>query len=310
MSQVSDARLVAAISQAGGFGILAAGGRRPESVGNEIVKTRALTDSSFGVNVVTLDPRANQQIEICVEARVTHIILGGGVPAAAQITSAKRNGARVICFAPSLPIGERLLRLGADALVVEGHEAGGHVGPVTTAALAQEMLPLMRRGALVFVAGGIGTGEAIASYLALGAAGCQLGTRFLCSTESGAHPVAKAAYLKAVARDAVLSSQRDSRLKIIPVRALANRATEDFLGKQRELLSLVDRGDISAREASIEVEAFWSGRLRAAIRDGDVIHGSLMAGQSVGAVTMEESVAEIMSALVDQAASALASLSL
>src|SRR4051794_15461680 len=146
MSQISKARLVAAISEAGGFGVLAAGGRRPESVHREISLTRGLTTRPFGVNIVTLDPRADQQIEVCAENRVSHVVLGGGIPTASQITAAKRNGARVLCFAPSLPVGERLLRLGADALIVEGHEAGGHVGPVSAAVLVQEMLPLIRRG--------------------------------------------------------------------------------------------------------------------------------------------------------------------
>jgi enoyl-[acyl-carrier protein] reductase II len=297
---------MAAISQAGGFGVLAAGGRRPTSIEAEIVRSRALTERPFGVNVVTLDPRADQQIEVCLEAKVTHIVLGGGIPSAMQIARAKRNGARVMCFAPSLPIGERLLRLGADALIVEGHEAGGHVGPVSTSALAQEMLPLMRRGVLVFVAGGIGTGDAVASYLTLGAAGCQLGTRFLCALESEAHPAMKAHYLRAPARDAVLSSQLDPRLKMIPVRALRNKATEDFLSQQRELLRLVDEGTISIAEAGVQVEAFWSGRLRRAVLEGDTTHGSLMAGQSVGSIEAEESVSAIISSLVDQASCTLA----
>jgi enoyl-[acyl-carrier protein] reductase II len=305
MSQVSKAKLVAAICEAGGFGILAAGGRRPESIEAEIRSTRALTGENFGVNVVTLDQRIHQQLAVCVESKVSHIILGGGIPNSALIATAKSNGAKVICFAPSLPIGERLMRAGADALVVEGHEAGGHVGPVAAAALAQEMLPLIQRGVLVFIAGGIGTGEAVASYLALGMTGCQLGTRFLCSVESEAHPATKAVYLRAASRDAVLSPQLDPRLKFIPVRAIANVATEDFIVRQRELLSLMDAHAISQREANVEIEAFWSGRLQRAMRDGDTSNGSLMAGQSVGTVVREDSVYDIISELQDRAATAL-----
>jgi enoyl-[acyl-carrier protein] reductase II len=308
MSHVSRAPLVAAISEAGGFGVLAAGGRRPDALEAEIRATRNFTDHPFGVNMVTLDPRVDQQIEVCLDHRVSHVILGGGVPNAAQIKRAKQNGARVICFAPSLPVAERLLRHGADAFIVEGHEAGGHVGPVATATLAQEMLPLMRKGVIVFVAGGIGTGEAIASYLALGASGCQLGTRFVCALESHSHAMAKGAYIKAASREAVVSPQLDPQLKSIPVRALINQATSDFVTCQRELLVLLSAKSISLPEANLEIEAFWSGRLRRAIVDGDIMQGSLMAGQSVGSVTAHESVADIICSLTEQAAVRLGSI--
>ena len=155
MSHVSKAKLVAAICEAGGFGILAAGGRPPEWIEAEIRATRALTGEHFGVDVVTLDQRINQQLAVCVNSKVSHIILGGGIPNSALIATAKSNGAKVLCFAPSLPIGERLMRTGADALVVKDTKRG-HVGPVAAAALAQEMLPLVQRGILVFIAGGSG----------------------------------------------------------------------------------------------------------------------------------------------------------
>ena len=306
MSQVSKAGLVAALCEAGGFGVLAAGGRRPSSVEAEILATRALTDRPFGVNVVTLDPRIDQQIQVCVELGVSHIILGGTIPSAAHIAQAKRGGAKVLCFAPSRPVAERVLKLGADALIVEGLEAGGHVGPSTTATLVQELLPLIRRGVLVFVGGGLATGDLMGAYLAMGVAGCQFGTRFLCSHESDAHPAMKAAVIRASARDAVLSAQADPRLKTVPVRALRNAAMADFAARQLELLFMLKKGDISLREANIAIESFWSGRLRRAVVDGDVIHGSLMAGQSAGAVSREESIDDIIQSLVDEAASVLA----
>ncbi len=306
MSQISKARFVGAVCEAGGFGVVAAGGRRPSSIEAEIIETRALTDRDFGVNVVTLDPRIDQQLEVCVELKVSHIVLGGSVPSAAQIALAKSNGAKVMCFAPSLPVAERLLKNGADALLVEGHEAGGHVGPVTTANLVQELLPLIRRGVLVFAAGGIATGEMMGSYLALGIAGCQFGTRFLCSHESDAHPAMKSAFIRAHARDAILSARADPRLKTVPVRGLRNAAMEDFAARQIDLLFQVKNEQISLQEASIEIESFWSGRLRRAVVDGDVVHGSLMAGQSVWAVDREESVSDIVLSLTDAAASIVA----
>ena len=130
----------------------------------------------------------------------------------------------MICFAPALALAKKLVRTGADALVIEGMEAGGHIGPVSTSVLAQEILPVIRE-VPVFVAGGIGRGEAIVGYLEMGAAGVQLGTRFVCATESIAHPEFKQAFIRAAARDAVPSVQLDPRFPVIPVRALANDGT-------------------------------------------------------------------------------------
>ena len=151
----------------------------------------------------------------------------------------------------------------------------------------------------------VGRGEAIAAYLEMGASGVQLGTRFVCATESIAHPDFKKAFIRAAARDAVASVQIDPRLPVIPVRALKNNGTEAFTAKQREVANRLDAGEVDMAAAQLEIEHYWAGALRRAVIDGDVDGGSLMAGQSVGMVTCEESVAEIIATLVQQADEAL-----
>jgi enoyl-[acyl-carrier protein] reductase II len=194
--------------------------------------------------------------------------------------------------------------MGADAIVIEGMEAGGHIGPVATGVLAQEILPHIRE-VPIFVAGGIGRGEAIVSYLEMGASAVQLGTRFVCAHESIAHPRFKRAFIRAGARDAVPSVQLDPRFPVIPVRALANDGTQKFLEMQRGVIDRFQRGELTQKDAQLEIEHFWAGALRRAVIEGDVETGSLMAGQSVGMVTREQSTREILDELVDQAVAAL-----
>jgi enoyl-[acyl-carrier protein] reductase II len=158
----------------------------------------------------------------------------------------------------------------------------------------------------VFVAGGIGQGEAVLSYLEMGAAGVQLGTRFVCAHESIAHPHFKRAFVRAAARDAVLSVQLDARFPVIPVRALANPASERFRAVQLQVIDRFNRGELAQKEAQLEIEHYWAGALRRAVIDGDVETGSLMAGQSVGMVSREQSTVEILAELVDQALAVIA----
>jgi enoyl-[acyl-carrier protein] reductase II len=233
------------------------------------------------------------------------VVLAGGIPPKGSVEAIKSHGAKVVVFAPTLALAKKLLRSGGDALVIEGMEAGGHIGPVSTSVLAQEMLPALSDEYLVFVAGGIGRGEAIAGYLEMGAVGVQLGTRFACATESIAHPDFKKAFFRAGARDAVASVQIDPRLPVIPVRALKNKGTEEFTAKQREVALLLDQGSVDMGEAQLRIEHFWAGALRRAVIDGDVENGSLMAGQSVGMVTKEEPVADIVATLMRESEEAL-----
>jgi len=305
MTWVSERNLVAAISNGGGFGVIASGSMTPDVLEAEIGATTERTDRPFGVNLIIMHPQLEQLVDVCIAQGVSHIVLAGGLPSASMIRRIKNGGAKAMCFVPSVMVGRKLVRTGADALIIEGMEAGGHIGPVATSVLAQEVLPAIRE-VPVFVAGGIGRGEAIVSHLEMGAAGCQLGTRFVCAIESIAHPRFKQAFIRADARDAVPSVQLDPRFPVIPVRALANQATERFLEKQRSVIERFNRGELGAREAQLEIEHFWAGALRRAVIDGDVEDGSLMAGQSVGLVTREQSTAEILAELVDQAASSLA----
>lgn len=305
MSWVSERHLVSAMSNAGGFGLIACGAMTPELLDAEIAGTKALTDKPFGVNLITMHPGLFDLIEVCNKHQVGHVVLAGGLPPTGSIDAIKANGAKLICFAPALSLAKKLIRSGVDALVVEGMEAGGHIGPVSTSVLAQEILPEVAEQVPVFVAGGIGRGEAIAGYLDMGAAGVQLGTRFVCATESIAHANFKKAFLRASARDAIASVQIDPRLPVIPVRALKNASSELFTAKQREVAQLLDEGKVEMMEAQLQIEHYWAGALRRAVIDGDVESGSLMAGQSVGMVTKEEPVAEIIAVLMAEAAHAL-----
>jgi enoyl-[acyl-carrier protein] reductase II len=305
MTWVSERHLVAAISNAGGFGVIASGSMPPPLLDAEIAATAELTDKPFGVNLITLHPQLPELIDVCVRRRVSHVVLAGGLPGTAAIQRLREGGARVVCFAPALVIARKLVRIGADAIVIEGSEAGGHIGPVSTAVLAQEVLPHLVE-VPVFVAGGIGRGEALLSYLEMGAAGVQLGTRFVCAHESIAHPRFKQAFIRAAARDAMPSVQLDARFPVIPVRALVNPAAERFRAVQREVIDRFNRGELSQKEAQLEIEHFWAGALRRAVVDGDIETGSLMAGQSVGMVTREQSMSEILGELLDQALAVIA----
>ena len=197
MSWVSERNLVAAISNAGGFGVIACGSMMPDMLDGEIAATQKLTSKPFGVNLITMHPELEALIDVCLARKVSHVVLAGGLPKGADIKRLKEGGAKVIAFAPALALAKRMVKNGVDALVIEGAEAGGHIGPVATSVLAQEILPIIK-DVPVFVAGGIGRGEAMAMYLEMGAAGVQLGTRFVCATESIAHENFKKAFIRAM----------------------------------------------------------------------------------------------------------------
>ncbi len=305
MSWVSERHLVSAISNAGGFGVIACGAMTPALLEAEIAGTQALTAKPFGVNLITMHPQLDDLIGVCLAARVGHVVLAGGVPSGAAVRAVKDGGARLVCFTPALVLARRLVRSGADALVIEGSEAGGHIGPVSLTVLAQEILPHLR-DVPVFVAGGLGRGEAILSFLEMGASGAQLGTRFAAAVESIAHERFKQAFIRANARDAVPSPQLDARFPIIPVRGLANEGTRQFIRHQAETVRAFEAGELTREGAQLSIEHFWAGALRRAVIDGDVEQGSVMAGQSVGMVASVQPVADIIDELVAQAVAALA----
>jgi len=300
MSWISDRHLVSAISNAGGFGVIACGGMEADMLAEEIAATRAMTDKPFGVNLITLHPNLDKLIAVCREQKVNHVVLAGGLPSGPSIAAIKDFDAKLMCFAPTATLAKKLVRSGADAIVIEGMEAGGHIGPVSTSVLAQEILPVMQN-VPVFVAGGIGRGDVAAAYLEMGASGVQLGTRFVVAEECVAHENFKKAFISAKARDAVASVQIDPKFPVIPVRALKNGGTEEFMETQRTIVGDFHAGTVSQFDGQMQIEQFWGGALRRAVVDGDVETGSLMAGQSVGMVKKIEPTADIIEELVAQA---------
>lgn len=305
MSWVSERNLVSALSNAGAFGVIAASSMPPELLDKEIKATQQLTQKPFGVNLILMHPQLDQLVETCIANKVTHVVLAGGMPKGPTIARLKEGGCKVIGFAPTAAIGKKLIRSGVDALVIEGTEAGGHIGPVSTSVLAQEILPVIK-DVPVFVAGGIGRGEAIVSYLEMGASGVQLGTRFVCASESIAHANFKQAFINANARDAMASVQYHPDFPVIPVRAIVNKASEEFTRFQKETVEKVFSGAQSRDEGQLAIEHFWAGSLRRAVIEGDVERGSLMAGQSVGMVQRIQTAQEIVDELVGQASQYLA----
>lgn len=297
MTWVSEPHLVSAVCNAGGFGCLAGGNTPPEIFKKQVEETRKLTNKPFGVNIITIAPAYKQHLELIKELNLPYVIFAGGFPDKAEIKAAKDTGAKVICFASTDSIAHRMVRYGADAIILEGTEAGGHVGHVSLIVLLQQVLFEVAE-VPVFVAGGLATGKICAHMLLMGASGVQLGTRFAMAEECLAHPKFKQKFINANARDAVATPQFDSRLPVVAVRALRNKGYEAFGKLQLDLIKQIDEGTISRNLAQHKVEEYWMGALRKAVQDGDVEHGSLMSGQSVGLVNKSEPVADIIKDLV------------
>lgn len=306
MTWVSDHKLVGAISNVGGFGQLPGGNAPPEVLEREIALTREVTDEPFGVNLITVAPVYQSQLDMVCDMNVPVIVFAGSIPKAKEIDRAKLSGAKVICFASTDALARRLVRQGADALILEGSEAGGHIGPVSLVVLLQQIL-FQVDTVPIFTAGGIATGKMMAHMLMMGAAGIQMGTRFVMADECSAHDNFKKAFRKAKARDATATPQFDSRLPVIPVRALKNPGSKEFGKLQLELLKQLDSGEIDQMAAQYEVERFWMGALRRAVEDGDTTRGSLMAGQSVGLVSEIKPLKAIMEEIVGDAEETLES---
>jgi enoyl-[acyl-carrier protein] reductase II len=283
MTWISDPGLVSSVCNAGGFGLLAGGNAPADILRSQIQLTRELTGCPFGVNVITLAPNYSEHLKMVCDLGCEFVVFAGGIPKRNEIQQVKACGTRTICFASTEALAMSLIERGADALMLEGSEAGGHIGPVALSVLIQQIL-FHVENVPVFIAGGIATGRMMAHLLMMGAAGIQMGTRFVLSEECAAHPNFKEAFQRARSRDAVATPQFDSRLPVIPVRALKNEGTVEFGKLQMELLRKLDENIITREEAQFEVERFWVGALRRAAVDGDVVKGSLMAGQSVGLV--------------------------
>ncbi len=306
MTWISNPKLVSSVCELGGFASLAGGNMPPDLFAEAIDATAALTSHAFGANIIVIAPNYRRHLDICCEKQLSHIIFAGSLPRRGEVRQAKESGAKVICFASTASMAERMIRFGADALILEGSEAGGHIGHVSTIVLLQSILFEFGEQLPIFVAGGIAHGAMIAHLSLMGAAGVQLGTRFVVAEECEAHPLFKQAFIKARAREAVSTPQYSSALPVVAVRALKNSAMASFGELQLRLLKELADGSITRQEAQYKVEEYWIGGLRRGAVDGDIASGSLMAGQSVGLLRRTQPLREILQDLVDEADAALA----
>jgi enoyl-[acyl-carrier protein] reductase II len=304
MTWISDSRFVSAVANEGAFGCLAAGNMEPTMLVEEIKKIRECTDKPFAVNLITITPNYKQHLSVAAKARVPFIVFAGSFPHQPEVRIAKQSGAKVMSFASTESIARRLINMGVDALILEGSEAGGHVGHVSLGILLQQVLYKIE-DVPIFVAGGIASGTFIAHLLLMGAAGVQLGTFFVMTEECRAHPKFKRAFIRARARDAVATPQIGSELRVVAVRALRNKGLDAFSELQVDLLQKRRAGEITHAEAQYRVENFWVGALRRAVQDGDIDFGSLMAGQSVGLVNQVLPLKQALRGLIDDAEAAL-----
>lgn len=286
---MSDPRLTAAVSEAGGMGVLASAGLSPAELTEAIQATKALTDKIFSVNIPLVLPGVDRIVERVIESQVRCVTFGGGNPGK-YIPGFKEAGCLVIPVVPSVALARRMERAGADAVIAEGHEAGGHVGDTTTLCLVPQVVDAVK--VPVIAAGGIGDGRGLAAALALGAEGVQVGTGFVVAEESPAHERFKEAVIKARDRATAVTAKSVGA----PVRAIANRLTREY----QKLESLG-----ASRE---ELERLGLGRLRKAVEEGDVEDGSVMVGQVAGLIDRRRSVAAIIRDMVSEAEAVIESL--
>lgn len=263
MAWTSDAVLAAAVSNAGGAGIIGSGGRTTEWTRDEIRKAKSLTDKPFGVNVMLMAPNIAEIIDMLCEEKVVFVTLGAGNPVP-HIEKFHNAGIKVIPVVPNVKLAKRIEAAGADAMVIEGMEAGGHIGQQTTMALMENVLPQIKN-IPVLVAGGISDGRALAAALLMGADGVQIGSRFLLTTECPAHPAAKQAIIDATDTDSAVTGFSRGH----GVRCLKNAFTQKFSEKE-----------ISGAPQE-ELNAMGTGTNKRGIMEGDIVNGTVMVGQSL-----------------------------
>lgn len=300
MSRISERNLVSGVANSGGFGVLAAGSLSGEALRDEIKATASMTSQPFGVNLILHNPFFSEQFKVALEEEAEFLVFAGAIPDGPLIRTAKEEGKKTMCFAPSLPVANILVEQGADALIIEGSEAGGHVGSNTTLTLIQEIL-LQFQEVPVFVAGGIATGEIMATCFLLGAAGVQIGTRFAISEESTAHPRFKQAYLRAKIHHTDVYNPSPTRRPGHGIRCIKNAACTAFAEHAERLQHKIQQEAMPSIQAEEEMERFWSGRLRDAVVYGDVNTGALMSGESVAFVRRIEKVETILNNLLEDA---------
>ena len=282
MAWVAEHHLAAAVSEAGGFGLIGAASAPPEIVREEIRKAKELTDKPFGVNIMLLNPNADEVAKIVVEEGIQAVTTGAGNPEK-YMPMWKEAGVKVIPVVASVAMAKRMERYGADAVVAEGMEAGGHIGNQTTMALIPQIVDAVNIP--VIAAGGLGDGRGVAASFMLGAEGVQMGTRFVVADESIVHDNYKDRIVKAKDIDSVVTGQSTGH----PVRCLRNQMTKEYIKKEQEGVPFE------------ELERMTLGSLRKAVMDGDILNGTVMAGQIAGLVSKRQSCKEILQEIMTEA---------
>jgi enoyl-[acyl-carrier protein] reductase II len=265
MAWLGTTELVSAVSNAGGLGVIGSGDAPTDWLRDQIRATRDSTDRPFGVNILMMSPFVKDNLQMIVDEGVKIVTFGGGNPGS-YIPALKEAGVKAIPVVSSVALARRLERLGADAVIAEGMESGGHVGDTATMALVPPVVQSINLP--VIAAGGIADGHGLVAALALGAQGVQMGTRFVCSEECIAHPSFKERILQAQDRATVVTGETTGH----PVRCLENRLTREFSAMEKAGASIE------------ELEAFGRGRLSSGIIQGNLDEGSLMAGQIAGLI--------------------------
>ena len=290
MAWLGTAELVSAVSNGGGLGIIGAGNAPPGWVREQIRAARERTDKPFGVNIMLMSPFVEEVIEVILEEGIPIVTTGGGNPGV-YISRLKQAGIKVMPVVSSVALAKRLERSGADAIVAEGLESGGHIGETTTMALVPQVVDSV--AVPVVAAGGIGDGRGLAAALSLGAQGVQLGTRFVCAEECIAHAKFKERLLQARDRATVVTGYSMGH----PVRCLENKMTRQF--------SAMEKAGASVEE----LERFGEGKLQLGVLEGDMEGGSLMSGQIAGLIKEVKPAAAIIREIVAEAEAIIARLS-
>lgn len=291
MAWVSDAYLASAVSNAGGLGLIAGGNASKYIIREEIHKCRNLTNKTFGVNVMMLSPFVDEIIDLIIEEKIEVITTGAGNPAR-YIDRLKEANVKIIPVVPSIALAKRMEKLNVDAIIVEGTEAGGHIGELTTMVLTPQVVDNV--SIPVISAGGIADGRGIVAAFALGAQGVQLGTRFICSRECNVHENYKTMVLKSKDRDAIVTGRSTGH----PVRTLKNKLSKDILSMEKQ----------GANPEEIDKKGI--GSLKLATKDGDIHNGSFMAGQISSIIKDIKSCEDIIEDMVNQAKNIMPSIKL
>jgi len=286
MANIADASLAQAVSNAGGLGLIAGGNAPKEYIRDEIRKAKQMTDKPFGINIMLLSPNADDLAQLIIEEGVKVVTTGAGNPGK-YMEKWKENGIKVIPVVASVALAKRMEKAGADAVVVEGCEAGGHIGELTTMTLVPQVADNV--SIPVIAAGGIGDGRGIAAAFMLGASGVQVGTRFLVADECTVHENYKNKVINAKDIDSVVTGRNTGH----PVRCLRNKLTREYKKFDKENISLE------------EYEKLGIGALRRAAKDGDIDMGTVMAGQIAGLISKKQSAKEIIEEMFQQAESLL-----